>query len=52
MGMILDGSGNNVTNFQTSEIISIDGGFIEPNRTWQYRFDKQGVFTYLCTIHA
>ena len=30
----------------------IDSGFIEPNSSWQYRFDKVGVFNYLCTIHA
>jgi plastocyanin len=48
---------NNTTNSnnptsQTSGAIAIDSGFIEPNESWQYRFDKEGVFNYLCTIHA
>jgi plastocyanin len=36
----------------SSSVIAIDSGFIEPNASWQYRFDKAGVFNYLCTIHA
>jgi plastocyanin len=36
----------------SSALIAIDSGFIEPNASWQYRFDKEGVFNYLCTIHA
>lgn len=48
---------NNATNsnnatLQASEAIAIDSSFIEPNESWQYRFDKERVFTYLCTIHA
>ena len=43
---------NNSTNLETAEVIAIDSGFIEPNASWQYRFDKEGVFNYLCTIHA
>jgi plastocyanin len=43
---------NNSTNLETGEVIAIDSGFIEPNASWQYRFDKEGVFNYLCTIHA
>jgi plastocyanin len=43
---------NNNTNLETEEVIAIDSGFIEPNASWQYRFDKEGVFNYLCTIHA
>jgi plastocyanin len=45
-------SNNNGTNRETAELIAIDSGFIEPNASWQYRFDKEGVFKYLCTIHA
>ncbi len=44
-------SGNN-TVLETAGVIAIDSGFIEPNASWQYRFDKEGVFNYLCTIHA
>jgi plastocyanin len=36
----------------SAAVIAIDSGFIEPNASWQYRFDKEGVFNYLCTIHA
>lgn len=43
---------NNSPNLETAEVIAIDSGFIEPNASWQYRFDKEGVFNYLCTIHA
>jgi plastocyanin len=43
---------NNKTNLETAGVITIDSGFIEPNASWQYRFDKEGVFNYLCTIHA
>jgi plastocyanin len=46
-------SDNNNTDTETSSsITAIDSGFIEPNASWQYRFDKAGVFNYLCTIHA
>lgn len=43
---------SNNTNLETAEITAIDSGFIEPNASWQYRFDKERVFNYLCTIHA
>jgi plastocyanin len=43
---------NNTDTEMSSSIISIDSGFIEPNASWQYSFDKAGVFNYLCTIHA
>jgi plastocyanin len=39
------------TNAETSAV-AIDSGFIQPNRSWQYRFDKEGIFNYLCTIHS
>ncbi len=47
-----DSNNNNNTNLETAGVIAIDSGFIEPNASWQYRFDKEGVFNYLCTIHA
>ncbi len=43
---------NNNTILEPSGVITIDSGFIEPNASWEYRFDKEGVFNYLCTIHA
>ncbi len=43
---------NNNTDLESAGVIAIDSGFIEPNASWQYRFDKEGVFNYLCTIHA
>ncbi len=43
-------SGNN-TVLETAGVIAIDSGFIEPNASWQYRFDRGSVY-YLCTIHA
>lgn len=53
-GIILENStdGNNNTDTETSSVITIDSGFIEPNESWQYHFDKEGIFNYLCTIHA
>jgi plastocyanin len=52
-GMITENStGDNNTVPETAGVITIDSGFIEPNASWQYRFDKEGVFNYLCTIHA
>jgi plastocyanin len=43
---------NNNTTLEPAGVIAIDSGFIEPNASWEYRFDKEGVFNYLCTIHA
>jgi plastocyanin len=43
---------NNNTDLESAGVIAIDSGFIEPNASWQYQFDKEGVFNYLCTIHA
>jgi plastocyanin len=52
-GMISENStGDNNTASETAGVMTIDSGFIEPNASWQYRFDKEGVFNYLCTIHA
>ena len=42
---------SNNTNAETSAV-AIDSGFIQPNQSWQYRFDKEGIFNYLCTIHS
>jgi plastocyanin len=39
------------TNAETSAV-AIDSGFIQPNQSWQYRFDKEGIFNYLCTVHS
>ena len=43
--------GTNATTKTTSPS-SIDSGFIQPNNSWQYHFDKIGVFNYICTIHS
>jgi plastocyanin len=43
---------NTTTTLEPATVIAIDSGFIEPDTSWQYRFDKGGVFNYLCTIHA
>ena len=52
-GMISGNStGDNNTAPETAGVMTIDSGFIEPNASWQYRFDKEGIFNYLCTIHA
>jgi plastocyanin len=50
--IISENSSNNTNTNSTVEAISIDRGFILPNTSWQYRFDEEGVFNYLCTIHA
>jgi plastocyanin len=31
---------------------TVDSGFIERGRSWQYGFGEQGVFEYRCTIHT
>ncbi len=49
---------NNISGAQlppsssASGVTSIDSGFIQPGQSWQYNFDKPGVFNYICTIHA
>lgn len=45
-------SNGNKTNTKSAEVIAIDSGFIGPSASWQYCFDREGVFNYLCTIHA
>jgi plastocyanin len=35
-----------------SQQIPLDSGFIEPNRSWKYSFNDDGVFEYHCTIHS
>lgn len=37
---------------QTDAMGKIDSGFIDPGRSWQYTFEDEGVFNYLCTIHS
>lgn len=52
-GMISENStGENNTAPETAGVIAIYSGFIEPNASWQYRFDKEAVFNYLCPIYA
>ena len=41
-----------ITNEESDSVIAVDSGFIQPGSSWQYRFDREGIFTYLCTIHA
>lgn len=36
----------------TGQRIHIDSGFFEEDRNFQYRFDDEGTFEYLCTIHS
>ena len=36
----------------SSGATAIDSDFIQQGQSWQYNFDKPGVFNYLCTIHA
>lgn len=43
-------SNNNSTNARTTS--AIDSGFIQPNNSWHYRFDKVGIFNFICTIHS
>lgn len=40
----------NQTAAETST--KIDSGFIDPSKSWQYRFENKGIFNYLCTIHS
>lgn len=42
----------NPTNEGSQSSTVIDSGYIDPGRSWQYNFDGEGVFNYLCTIHA
>jgi plastocyanin len=63
-GLIIDNStnstnnniNNNTNDSQSSQpspgVTAIDSGFIQQGQSWQYNFDKPGVFNYLCTIHA
>ncbi|MDQ3908950.1 MAG: plastocyanin/azurin family copper-binding protein [Thermoproteota archaeon] len=50
--IVSENPSNNTNTNSTVEATSIDSGFIQPNTSWQYRFDEEGVFNYLCTIHA
>ena len=65
-GLIIDNSTNSTNNNNnnnnntndsqssqpSSDVTAIDSGFIQQGQSWQYNFDKPGVFNYLCTIHA
>src|SRR6476660_563168 len=39
-------------NASGSQQISADSGIIQPNESWRYNFNDNGVFEYLCTIHS
>ena len=39
-------------NASGSEQIPVDSGIIQPNESWRYNFNDNGVFEYLCTIHS
>jgi plastocyanin len=32
--------------------IRVDSGFIQPDESWRYKFENDGVFEYHCTIHS
>jgi plastocyanin len=51
---ILNQTGSEGSNNTAKEksVITLDSGFIYPNKSWQYRFEKEGIFSYLCTIHS
>ena len=40
------------TGSGSQQQIPVDSGFIEPNRSWKYSFNDDGVFEYHCTIHS
>ena len=42
----------NKTASGSQQQIPLDSGFIEPNRSWKYNFNDDGVFEYHCTIHS
>jgi plastocyanin len=39
-------------NLSGSQQIPVDSGIIQPNESWRYNFNDNGVFEYLCTIHS
>ena len=39
-------------NASGSQQIPVDSGIIQPNESWRYNFNDDGVFEYLCTIHS
>jgi len=39
-------------NVSGSQQIPVDSGIIQPNESWRYNFNDNGVFEYLCTIHS
>jgi plastocyanin len=58
-GLIIDNSTNSTNNTNdgqsstsSSGVTAIDSGFIQQGQSWQYNFNEEGVFNYLCTIHA
>jgi plastocyanin len=43
---------NNIGRLSSSSGPALDSGFIQPGNSWQHRFDREGVFSYQCTIHS
>ena len=41
----------NTTGF-SSIPVSVDSGIIQPNESWRYNFNGNGIFDYRCTIHS
>ena len=41
----------NTTSF-SSIPVSVDSGIIQPNESWRYNFNGNGIFDYRCTIHS
>jgi plastocyanin len=39
-------------NASGSQQIPVDSGIIQPNESWRYNFNDDGVFEYRCTIHS
>jgi plastocyanin len=40
------------TTSGSQQQIQVDSSFIEPNGSWKYNFNDDGVFEYHCTIHS
>lgn len=46
---VLEQTANTTTNTTS---LAADSGVIDPSRSWKYRFDEEGIFSYICTIHS
>ena len=40
------------TTGSSSIPVSVDSGIIQPNESWRYNFNGNGIFDYRCTIHS